>query len=251
MRQMIKIEFQKLFGNVRFYYSIIGIMSGLLINTMEQLRFDHYSAMDNIFAITSTSAVFLICFALCIVGGGFSFCIEQRNHCVRYAVLRCGVQAYSAAKVIVSFIGGYLTSFLGCLFGECGIGMILFFRYRDMSKVFLGWVGIWNNFCYIAVFSLLCGVLSVLALLVTVVMPDFFVAMSMPILIYYMWLNITGWIHMPPFLNVIIIYFVNYDTYNPKEFCKDFGYAVLFSLCVIYMLWIMIQKGMKWRVENG
>lgn len=251
MRQMIKIEFQKLFENIRFYFSVTGISVGLLLSALDLMRFDKHSSVDNIFHMAATTAFLIICFVLCIVGGGFSFCVEQKNRCIRYEILRCNVRAYSGAKVITAFAGGYLSSFMGCLLGEIGMGLALMFRYKNWSQVVTGYEGIQLNLVYILQFSLLCGVLSVLALLVTIFIPDYFVAMCAPVLLYFAWLNISGWLSLPACLDITNIFYVHYNSFDIKQFFGDFTYALLITACLLYFMWLVINKGIKWRSENG
>lgn len=251
MMQMVKIEFEKLFGNVRFYASMSGIALGMLLDALETLRHSEHAELDNLFSHAARGPFFLLSFMLCIVGGGFSFCIEQKNQCVRYEVLRCSIRAYSAAKVFVSFAGGYLVFFLGMLLGECSMGVALLCRFRSMSNIIANVPGLQDNLAYIVTYALLSGVFSVTALLVTVAIPDFFVAMSMPVLIYYMWLNISGWLRLPEFLDIRLIYNSYSSDFDFGRSCRHFSYAALFTMCLLYGMWLLIHRGMKRRAENG
>ena len=93
MIKMLKIEFLKLFDSFRFWVSILGVGMSLLLISLEVMRYGTVTTINDLFA--SVSGDMLICYILCIVGGGYGFCMEQKNHCVIYYVLRDKLAHYT------------------------------------------------------------------------------------------------------------------------------------------------------------
>ena len=250
---MVKIEFQKLFESFYFWISILGIGIGLLLSSLEVMRYTPFSTIDNLFQMISGDMFFLICFVLCIVGGGYGFCMEQKNHCVIYYVLRDRIAHYTMAKALVSFVGGFLVTFLGCIFGLIIIAGALFMFDQYNGAIISGINGLEVSLAYIMGFSLLCGVLSVLAMLISVFIVDYFIVMTMPILLYYMILNITGWIPLPACLDITQIYFIQFNNsdFVLEKFVYDIGYALLFSIWLVWGMYKIIKKGIEGKIENG
>ena len=250
MIKMLKIEFLKLFDSFRFWVSILGVGISLLIFSLEVMRYGTIITLNDLFV--SASGDMLICYILCIVGGGYGFCMEQKNHCVIYYVLRDKLAHYTLAKTTVSFIGGFLVSFLGCILGIITMTVEIILS-RQYNGSLIATNGLAVMFAYILGFSLLCGMLSVLAMLISVFIVDYFIVMAMPILVYYMLLSITGWFSIPVWLDVTNIYFIHY---NPEEFVweqfmYDGGYALLFCICFMLAMYKIIKKGIERKIENG
>ena len=183
MIKMLKIEFLKLFDSFRFWVSILGVGMSLLLISLEVMRYGTVTTINDLFA--SVSGDMLICYILCIVGGGYGFCMEQKNHCVIYYVLRDKLAHYTLAKAIVSFIGGFLVSFLGSILGIIMMTAKIVLCNQCNGRI-VDTNGLEVMFAYIVGFSLLCGILSVLAMLISVFIVDYFIVMAMPILVYYM-----------------------------------------------------------------
>lgn len=253
MRKMLKIELLKLFESFRFWISILGIGIGLLINSLEVMRYTSFTTIDNLFMTIAGDMFFLVCFVLCIVGGGYGFCTEQKNHCVIYYVLRDKIANYTMAKTIVSFLGGFLVTFWGCILGIIMItGKIFLFRQYNGSIIpEINGLGV--MMAYILGFSILCGVMSVFAMLISVFIVDYFIVMAMPILVYFMVLNITGWISLPVWLDITYIYFIqfNNNSFVLEKFVYDIGYALLFSIWLGMVMYKIMKKGIERKIEHG
>lgn len=247
---MIKIEFQKLFESFRFWVSILGIGFGLLISSLEVMRYTPFSTIDGLFDFVAGDMFFLICFVLCIVGGGYGFCMEQKNHCVIYHILRDKVSHYTMAKTIVSFVGGFLVVFWGCIVGMVIMAGAIFLcgQYNGISLYDMN--GIKMNLAYIMGFSTKCGVMSVLAMLISVFLTDYFIVMAMPILLYYIILNITGWLALPVWLDITLIYSLRYNEFSFRVFLSDYGYALLFSIWLIWGMYKIMKKGIERKMEH-
>lgn len=218
------------------------------------MRYSIYgTTIDNLFMSTAGDGFFLVCFVLCIVGGGYGFCTEQKNHCVIYYVLRDKIAHYTMAKTIVSFLGGFLVTFWGCILGIIMMtGRIFLFRQYNGS-IIPEMNGLEAMMAYILGFSLLCGVMSVFAMLISVFIVDYFIVMAMPILVYFMVMNITSWISLPVWLDISNIYFIHFNTddFILEQCVYQIGYALLFSIWLGMVMYQIIKKGIERKIEHG
>lgn len=253
MIRMLKIEFLKMVESFRFWVSILGIGLGLLLSSFEAMRYTSFITIYDLFESVNGDMFALVCFVLCIVGGGYGFCMEQKNHCVIYYVLRDKVAHYTLAKTVVSFVGGFVVTFLGHILGVIMMTVEILLSGKYNERLIPG-SNEWKvMFAYILGFSLLCGMLSVLAMLISVFVVDYFIVMAMPILIYYIILNITGWLLLPVWIDITNIYFINFtnNDFVLSKFILQTAYALFFSTCLALIMYIIMKKGIERKIENG
>lgn len=255
MIRMLRIEIEKLFCSKRFYLGIVGIILGLQLTALGWLRYSMHETVGNLYRVSSGEAFSILSFVLCVVGGGISFCIEQKSHSTPYIVLRGNARNYAVGKVIAAFLGGYLTAFLGFWLGELSLSLTLYVQEGNWSGITscLNQIGV--DIFGILVMSLRYGIFSVTALLISVFIPDLFIVMVMPLVIYFAYLNIMGWFAgmMPRLLDMTYMVYGEYDVgeFTWNVFWGDLEKAVLFSLFVVYIMGCIIVKQMKRRVEHG
>lgn len=254
MIAMIKIELEKLFCSKRFYLCILGLIIGIQLNAWELMQYYlGYTTVCDLYTMGRTEGFALLSFILCVAGGGISFCIEQKGQSVHYITLRGNVRNYGIGKIVSAFVGGYLINFLGFALGELSLAISVYVKLGS-------WIGITScipqiglDMVQLLVGSFKGSLLSVIALLVSVFIPDLFIALTIPIVIYYAWLAVTGWIQIPRFLDIVDVYscFIGWDSISWSQFWSGIAYPFLFTLCMVYGLGCIIVKGMKWRVEHG
>lgn len=197
----------KAFCSRRFYFCILGLIAGMQLNALELMNYYYINSnIHEIYFRGRGEGFCLLGFILCVAGGGMSFCLEQKGQCVRYITLRGNVESYGIGKIVSAFVGGYLITFLGYALGELSLAITLYARQGS-------WVGITScipelemDIIHLFVTSFRGSLLSVIALLVSVFIPDIFITMTIPIVIYFAWLAITGWINIPGFLDITIVY---------------------------------------------
>lgn len=254
MIRMIKVEMEKLFCSRRFYLSIVGIILGLQMTSVSFMKYSLHSTVSDMYLQCSGEAFSLVCFLLCVVGGGISFCIEQRSQSVRYIVLRGNTTNYAIGKILSAFLGGYLITLIGFVLGELSLSLTLYVQQGNWNVFTSCMDSIGLDMLENVVRAFRYGILSVVAVVASVFIPDLFITMVMPIVVYYAYLNIMGWFKsFPPFLDMLHMVSGHYsvDDFAWNQFFGDMERAVLFSLCVVYGMGCMIVKGMKWRVEHG
>lgn len=253
MIRMIKIELEKLFCSRRFYLSMAGVILGIPLTSLSMLQYSTHETICSMFHTCSGEAFSLLVFLLCVVGGGISFCMEQKSQSIRYITLRGNARDYAIGKIVSAFLGGYLISLIGLVLGEFLLVIPLYIQQGNWNCLTSCVEQIGLDILTDVVYSFRYGILSVVAVLVSVFIPDVFITMVAPIVIYYVYLNITGWFACPSFLDITqmtsAVYYV--DDYIPGQFWNDLEKAVCFSLTVVYIMSCAIIKKMKWRVEHG
>lgn len=254
MIKMIKVEMEKLFCSKRFYLCILGLIVGMQLNTLELLKYMYINpSIHELYIVGHTEGFCLLGLILCVAGGGISFCIEQKGQCVRYITLRGNVVNYGIGKIVSAFVGGYLINFLGFALGELSLAVTLYVKMGN-------WAGITScipqfgmDMIRILSESFWYGLLSVIALLISVVIPDLFITTTIPIVIHFLRNVMCGIFNVPAFLDASSIYyhFHGLDSISWSQFLSGISYPLLFTLCVVCGLGCVIVKGMKWRVEHG
>ena len=128
------------------------------------------------------------------------FCEDFRNRFLWYSVQRTGASAYAWSKIISAMIYTLLANLLSCMIYIA----LLRLRFPLMSylpnirvyasiapygELLLGSAPILYFICIAACESLFAGILGVTALTLSCLLPDFFVTLATPIILYYVIIN--------------------------------------------------------------
>lgn len=249
MLRMLWIDLKKMFGNYRFYVGTIGIAMGLMLNAAEELAYGGgKSGAENMFLGARGNGLVLLSFMLCIIGGALSFCDEQKNGNIRLLAVRSRIEPYVKAKVISAAVGGWLCMFLGLFLSVAGMALMILAAGKGQWIIFQGGKDLTEMFFLITANSFLGALLSVIGLAVTTILPNYFMGMSAPILIYYLWLNLDGWFGFSPYLDMSCYFY-----YDPKVWSTWYWqlvYAFLFTGAVSWMLYGICRYMIKRRLEN-
>lgn len=247
MIRMLTVDLEKMFGNYRFYIGAAGIALGNCLSALESVTNGGGRAgLEDVFVGVTGGSSFLLILMLCIIGGGFSFCEEQKNGNMRMTALRAGVKPYVASKVISAFAGGYLVTLLGSLLSAFGVALLILCEYRGEVQIFAGGEQTAWLVEYTVCASFLGALMSVVGLAVTTVLPNYFVGMAMPILVYYLWLSLDAWFVFPRYLTPSC-YFIYEDT---QQWGWQLLYAFLFTCVLSRLLYGFCRRMVQRRLEN-
>lgn len=251
MIKMLRIDLEKMFGNYRFYIAIAGIICGMCLYALDDVAkgVGRAGVEDAAFSAFNGS-MFLLILMLSVVGGGFSFCEEQNKGNIRFITLRSGIKKYVTSKVSCAFIGGYLVTFFGQLFSIVGLMAIVYYKYHGTIKLFAGAYETVDMLQGIIGLSFLGAIMSVIGLTITTILPNYFVGMSTPILIYYLWTSLDAWFDFPPFLKPAYIYFETQKSVGISGWWYALIYNIVFNCLVSYFLYGICVTMVKRRVEN-
>ena len=120
-------------------------------------------------------------------------------------IQRIGVTKFTLSKIIVSMTGGFVTAFAGILIGGTGIEIMIFMKRGE--SYFPEPLECLNFACSAFLFCTLCGILSTLGFVVTTVLTDYYIGLSLPISIYYVIVIFNSWLHIPDRLRIESVYF--------------------------------------------
>lgn len=250
MIKMQRIDLEKMFSNYRFYVGILGIAAGLCLNALEDVtNGGGRSGVENTLYGASRGGMFLLILMLSVIGGGFSYCEEQKNGNVRFVALRSGLKPYMTSKVIGAFVGGYLVTLLGQVVSIPGMMVTIFIEYNGNTAFFAGGAETINMIEAIIGLAFLGALMSVVGLTITTILPNFFVGMATPILVYYLWLSLDAWFGFPRYLTPDI-YTVTQESVGIKGWWYALIYNMIFNCSVSYLLYNLCLRMTRRRVEN-
>lgn len=249
MLRNLQVDAKRLLLNRRFYYCIAGMAFALLTGGIANVHIRYGMAtLEECYDEVTAGGFIILFYMLCVVGGGLDYCTDVKNHYMRYMVIRSGVRPYAVSRTVLAVLSGYASMFVGqALF--CGMMWgYLAIRNRSVSGILAGGAEFRDMCWFILVFSLLGSVLSVLGLFVTSFVPNVFVGMATPVLVYYVVITLTNRYLRNPYLMPSCIYF----SYN-KLFGgggRHFLYALLVTICITVILYGGIYRQMKRRGEH-
>lgn len=242
MLSNIKTDLKKAFSNSRLYVSIFGLAFVLILNILPMLQFTDHPTLEGMLGESNSSGMVLYFFIFCIAGGGFFFCTETKSGNLRYLIGRSSVRSYTRSKMCISFLCGFLTIFVGVLLEIAAYMGILALYNHSFQGMVWDWPGLQEELLYCLSLCILGGLLSSIAFLVTTIIPNYFIAIIVPIMVHYLLLNITGDFPLQMNYSIIFIYKIALWNSLPLHFAYEFFIAAL--LC-----WLMEQVCIK-RIER-
>ncbi|MBR1865288.1 MAG: hypothetical protein IJ801_02150 [Lachnospiraceae bacterium] len=250
MLRTIQVDFRRLILCRRYYYSIAGMTLALLLNGITYTKtIAGHATLGECFSEVSFGGFMLLFYMLCVVGGGLDYCMDVKHHYMRYMVIRSDLTTYALSKTAISAIAGYISMLIGQVFF---LGMMALYLLWDRwgAGETMSVAGDASEMWWtILTFSLLGALLSVLGLFVTSLVPNIFVGIASPVLLYYMAITLTNKHWTNPAILPACIYFPNdYALFGGG--IRQFGYALLVTLCLLMLLYIGIHRRMKRRGEN-
>ncbi len=249
MIRNLQVDAKRLLLNRRFYYCIAGMALALWASGIAYVH-NRYGipTLEECYDETTFGGFVILFYMLCVVGGGLDYCMDVKNHYMRYMVIRNGVRPYAVSKTIMAAVSGYISMFVGqVLF--CGMMWgYLVSRNGAVSGILSGGEQ-FRDMCWaVLVFSLLGSVLSVLGLFVTSLVPNVFVGMATPVLVYYVVITLTNRYWSSPYVMPSCIFFSYNKLFGSGE--RHFLYAVFVTLCITVLLYGGIYRQMKRRGEH-
>ena len=99
------------------------------------------------------------------------------------------------------------------------------------------------------ILSLLCGLLSALGFVVTTFVSNYYIGMTVPILIYYVLLTLYNWVPMPTMLKISTVYF--HIVAVDDNYASYFIYALLYTLCHLVFFYMIAKVRIERRLEHA
>ena len=245
-------DLKKIFGDYHIYLCMVGLglvyffayLGTLSTNTY---RFGVLASYQN---IAVGNELVLLAFLLCIVGGSFLYCAEEKHNYLNFEIQRIGVKKYTISKLVVALVGGFSTFVVGNLIYLLGILLHHWYVFGGISFEEENWVAMMWMWLF---FALRCGVLSAIGFLVSTYVPNYYIAMTVPLLLYYIILEVEYWISLylpiiPKKLFFTDIYFAGRIEGDDLQ---EFLFALLYTACILVIMYCMAKKRIERRLEHA
>lgn len=251
MVRAIKMDLQKLFGDYHIYTCMIGLAFVYMlvhVQSIGQLG-ETYTITAAYDRIVSGNEIMLICFLFGVIGGSFLYCAEEQYGYLGFGIQRVGTGIYTISKLVVSFLGGICTVFAGQFLFILGI---LGHKFLFLDVV-VTMEERWKYMMWTLVFSAVrSGILSAIGFLVTTYMANFYIGMTMPLLIYYGILELEYWfgVLFPTFPDGL--YFsTRYNEPANGEFAfANFVFTMLYTAAFMAVLYGIAKRRIERRMEH-
>lgn len=247
MVKMIRTDMQKVFGDCHIYVCILALGVIHSFASLELMRSQKaYTNFIDVYLNLSWSSVILFCFLICIAGGSFLYCTEEKYNYLYYEVQRSGVRIYTVSKLVISLVSGFIIAITGMMFSAILVSLYAVCKARAT------WPSMeeFQEFaCELILLALLCGLLSAIGFLVTTFYANYYVAITAPILVYYALLSMYLWIPVPMVLQISKVY--NYNNYPSSGFLSQLAYALLYTIFLLFIFYKIAKRRIQRRMEHA
>lgn len=250
MGRIIRTDLKKVFLDYHIYLCMLSLGAVFILSYGELIRVQSHSFdFTSVYTMLSGNAIMLFCFLICVVGGVFLYCTEERYGYLYYEIQRSSIKTYTISKLITSLISGFVTAMTGFITNTFAIILFAYIEYEDKSLIWPSADELENFIWEIILFSMLCGILSAIGLVVAMFYANFFVAMTAPILIYYAILSLYDWIPVPYSLQISKVYLSVSSAEDSYIF--QFLYALVYTACLLVILYKIAKKQIQRRIEHA
>lgn len=245
-------DLKKLFGDYHIYLCMIGLGFAYILMYLGTLSSNTYrfGIVASYANISEGSEIMLLAFLLCIVGGSFLYCAEEKHGYLNFEIQRIGVKKYTVGKLLASVIGGFCTLMVANLIY---LGGILIHRWLVFGTVSFAGENV-EAMIWMWLFSALrCGVLSAIGFLVSTYVPNYYIAMTVPLLMYYAILQVQYWISIffPMIPSKFFFSKVYMGGYLEGDDLQEFIFALLYTACILVIMFCMAKERIERRLEHA
>ncbi|MBE6829787.1 MAG: hypothetical protein E7519_06220 [Ruminococcaceae bacterium] len=261
MNKALRMDFYRVLTSLNFWGAVLGIAA---INVLNSLNFlSNKNDIVQIFSAGDAPFFSILILIFETLPFGLVFCEDWENRYIRSSVIRTSPVQYSIAKVITCFYSALLAGLLGRL-------LFVLMLFPFMSPVdpnqnsFIinavnnpqgaAWLLVNHHyFTWILIEalerSLQGSIYATLSLWLSTKITNIFVTLAMPVIAYYIYLNIANLLELPKFL-ILTAVFEN-DGIFPNNFLFGTLYAFFFAVIFSSLFGILFVKGVKRRLEDG
>ncbi|KLE16320.1 ABC transporter permease [Clostridium sp. C8] len=211
----IKADLKRCFTSIWFFIAVIGISLSYFLGdfgdlTMNISRFDVLSFMKISSSIGYFSELTILLAALPFT---MSFCEDIENNYIRFLIIRGNSFKYALSKIIVCIVSSFISVFVGkaCIILFLMTKLPLVSETTGNYEVFInqtfGYLLINKNFILyfiIEIFftAVICSMFSIIGLTITTYINNKFLAITAPIISYFIFYQISRAMKLPTYLSV-------------------------------------------------
>lgn len=253
----LRIECKRAFTSSGFFIASVAVCLTLFLGAWQDLSHGEGSVVYY-YSVAITENFYILFVLFCTLPHATSFCADWNSQFIKIYATRTSIKTYQITKIAACAISGAGSVALGQILF---VGSLLFFfpvvpvgnlqnaNANHIYAYLLSQENYFSYFCVLILISALCGaVFSVLALYISTILPNLFVVIAMPMLSYYVIVNLTFQLGVPPWLQLNKVY---------RAYC-NFGtpftslmYVVVFSVFLIVLLGFAFVLGSRRRLEHG
>lgn len=256
----IKSDFKRCFTSPWFAIAIIGVIFSYFLGDWGDLQYN-FKSIDivNFLDISSNIGFFSeLTISLSAIPFAMSFCEDWNSQFIKSLIVRGKIATYSISKVITCIVSSIATIFLGK-------GLLLIFlsfklpivseqsaNYRSFIDDTFGFLLVNENYIMyflIQIFftAIICSIFALIGLIITTYLPNKFLAITAPMIIYFTVLQIANSLRVPDYMNPRKIMI--------GQFSVGQAYANVFYVLIIGIIMYLIglyifKKGVKRNVEG-
>jgi len=246
----------------QFLVAVIGIA---IVSALNSLNFVSGAKEDILQIFTSGDAPFfsVVILILETLPYGTAFCSDWENRYIRPAIMRSSPIKYALSKVISCFIGALLAGVLGrLLFAALLLPFVNPVNPSTNSFVLSAmnhpqgaqwFLANHHYFTWILIESLerslQGGIYATFAIFMSTKITNTFVTLAMPVIAYYMYLNIANFFGFPNFLFMTAVF--ENDGIFPDNLLLGVLYALFYAVLLSVLFGHFFVKSVKGRLENG
>lgn len=247
-----------------FLVACVLVVAVCIIASFDEIIQTQSGAMMVFSYVQYSPIVNTMLLAICVLPGATLFCADWDNRNFRPLALRTGMRVYGISKASACAIAAICTE----LFGKITFFLILAVRFPILARpdytgknITIGgtplkaFEPLFNQHQYLLYFilcelliALLCAFFAEIALWISAVLPNMFVIVASPIIIYYLLDQILYYVGMPIWLNPFAVKGGFAAFGGPLQ---SFLYALAFFivLCALFG-WLFVRKA-RGRIQNG
>ncbi len=262
MIKVLRMDFCRMLVSWQFFVAVIGIA---VVSTLNSLNFISGANEDIILIFASGDAPFfsIVILILETLPYGTAFCNDWENRYIRSIIMRSSPIKYAVSKVISCFMGALLAGLLGrLLFAATAFPFLnpvnpttnsfvsSALNHPEGAQWFLA---NGHYFTWILIESLersLQGsIYATFSLFLSTKITNIFITLAMPVIAYYMYLNIANFIGFPNFLLMTAVF--ENDGIFPDNLLFGVFYALFYAVLFSMLFGHFFEKSVKGRLENG
>ncbi|MCJ7840058.1 hypothetical protein MUB24_03850 [Lederbergia sp. NSJ-179] len=207
--------------SIPFLFSAFGVALAIFLSVSGQIGFtsDVLSLLE--VGISGSGSIFLIIGILPLIPFATSFASEWEQRATSFWIVRTGIRNYSVSKILISGLSGFLVS---------SVGMLLFMIIMRMKLPLFSnvistgspYVTLLENdmpirylIYFIAHFSLGSVLFAVAGLWISTYIPNKFVAIASPLVLYFVAHRLTTQLDIPQYLKAVGMVEQIYDAGSP------------------------------------
>lgn len=253
MKNAIKMDFFRAFGSKKFFFAVFAMFCVWQINS---LRFEYVQDVMYVYIYTKGLSITTL---LAIVVASSVYCSSYSEECehdlLKYFLLRITKKQYIISKIVTCFVSTLIVSVLGSL-------IFVFFQSISLPVVAENSVAV-SNFKALSCFgdllplhpwafmglqiimdSLCCSCISVFSLAISTFIPNIYVALALPMILYYFLYYFFGYMVNVPSMFQMESTFRTVITYTDNKFIF-MGYVSLVIIVYIFASILIMYKNVE------